>query len=151
MQHRVIVGVNLVLVRGDHVLLGLRRNTGWANGRWYFPAGRLEEGESVLHGMAREAREELSIGIAPEHLCLFHTLHHPAADQGKGWLQLYFTASRYTGHVTNAEPSRCEEVRWWPIGGPPPAQSVPYVAPVLEALAARRRLTVLASDVRRIA
>jgi hypothetical protein len=50
------VRLRLALLRGDQVLLGERRNTGYADGWWHLPAGGLEAGESVTAGMAREAK-----------------------------------------------------------------------------------------------
>ncbi|MGW6395297.1 NUDIX domain-containing protein [Streptomyces sp. NPDC055103] len=144
MQHRFIIGVNLVLIRGEHVLLGLRHNTSWANGHWYFPAGRLEHNESVLSGVAREAREELAIDIRRNDLTLCHILHHTGPDHGRGWLQLFFTASGFSGSITNAEPSLCKELRWWPRTRLP-EPCAPYVDRVLSALDTHDVLTVLAA------
>ncbi|GAA2283606.1 MULTISPECIES: NUDIX hydrolase [Kitasatospora] len=110
-----VVGVHLVLIEDGHVLLGQRRNTSFADGHWHVPAGHLLEHESITRGMAREAKEELSIVIREEDLELVHALHHLDADDGQGRLQLFFRPRAYTGEVTNREPEKCHQVSWWPL------------------------------------
>lgn len=37
----------LMLINGSQVLLALRENTGYADGLWNLPSGKLEDGEDV--------------------------------------------------------------------------------------------------------
>lgn len=142
MSHTPVVGVHLVLVEGGKVLLGRRANTSFAEGFWHTPAGHLEAGESVLRGMVREAEEELGIRIREEDLVLVHTLHHLDADDGLGRLQLFFTARSYRGPVTNREPDKCSELKYWPLEALPDT-TVAYTAAALAEIAAGRPLSVL--------
>ncbi|MFJ9608920.1 NUDIX domain-containing protein [Kitasatospora sp. NPDC101176] len=114
-----VVGVHLVLVEHGGVLLGLRRNTSYAAGLWHLPAGHMKTGETVTGSMSREAAEELGIRIEVEDLVLVHTLHHLDPDDDRSRLQLFFRPNRYDGHVHNAEPHKCEELRWWPLDALP--------------------------------
>src|SRR4051812_29129440 len=70
------VDVFLVLVDGDRILLGLRRNTGFADGQWNLPSGKLEAGEDVVSAVIREAQEEVGIQVRPGDVRLAATVHY---------------------------------------------------------------------------
>jgi 8-oxo-dGTP diphosphatase len=55
-----IVGVLALVPRGDTVLLARRANPP-DQGLWGFPGGRLELGETLAAGAARELREETGV------------------------------------------------------------------------------------------
>lgn len=57
---RPIVGVLAVVVRGDRVLV-VRRANPPLPGRWGFPGGVLELGETVAEGAMRELEEETGV------------------------------------------------------------------------------------------
>ncbi|MFI9363456.1 NUDIX domain-containing protein [Kitasatospora sp. NPDC053057] len=124
------------------MLLGRRANTSFADGSWHVPAGHLEAGESVLAGMAREAKEELDITIREEDLGMVHTLHHLDADDGAGRLQLFFAPRSYTGKITNREPNKCAALRWWPLDELP-EPVVGYAADALAQITAGYPLSVV--------
>ena len=63
---KIFVNVHLVLLKEGRILLSLRQNTGYEDGRYGLVSGHLEEGESITQGMKREVKEE--IGITPTHL-----------------------------------------------------------------------------------
>ncbi|WP_406303695.1 NUDIX domain-containing protein [Streptomyces sp. NBC_00885] len=141
MAHRIVIGLHLVLIRDGQVLLGLRKNTSWADQTWHLTAGHLEEGESILAGTAREAKEELGLVIAEDDLDLIHTLHHLDADDGKSRLQMFFRPSRYTGEITNSEPDKCAELRWFDLDALP-KPVVPYIVTALDGIRAGKNLSL---------
>ena len=55
--YRSIVDALLILIRGNDVLLAQRQGTGYADGDWNLPSGKLEDGETVLQA-ALLCREE---------------------------------------------------------------------------------------------
>lgn len=57
------VAVLLVLADGGRVLLVLREGTGYADGMWNLPSGKLEPGEDVLTVVIRETREEIGFTL----------------------------------------------------------------------------------------
>ena len=61
----VVQVVGAAVVDGDRVLVA-RRNGGLHHGRWEFPGGKVESGESEIAGLVRECREELGLDIAPQ-------------------------------------------------------------------------------------
>ncbi|MGW7449597.1 hypothetical protein ACWGJO_40475, partial [Kitasatospora sp. NPDC054795] len=72
----------------------------------------------------------------------FNTLHHLDADDGRSRLQLFFRPARHTGQVRNAEPHKCEELRWWPLDHLP-TDIVPYTAHALGEIGRGKPLSVV--------
>jgi 8-oxo-dGTP diphosphatase len=99
-----------VLVRDTTVLICQRPAGGHHPGKWEFPGGKVEPGESLEAGMRRELREELGIeaGVGP---VLWRTQHQ---YPGRAPFALtFFAIPRYTGAVTNRV---FAALRWVPIG-----------------------------------
>ena len=61
----VVQVVGAAVVDGDRVLVA-RRDGGPYDGRWEFPGGKVEPGESEVAGLVRECREELGLEVAPQ-------------------------------------------------------------------------------------
>ena len=55
--------VAAVIERDDRVLACRRRPGKAAAGRWEFPGGKIEAGETAEEALVREIREELGVGI----------------------------------------------------------------------------------------
>jgi len=64
---RPIVGVLAVVMRGDRALV-VRRANPPMSGRWGFPGGVLELGETVAQGAMRELFEETGVTVEPGQL-----------------------------------------------------------------------------------
>lgn len=111
------VDVFLLLTRPGQVLLALRRGTGYADGQWNLPSGKLEIGEDALSAMIREAREEIGIRLRPDRLRLVATVHHyNTATHAR--IGLAFAAAfdpGQHGEPVNAEPHKCAAIEWFPI------------------------------------
>jgi len=111
------VDVLLVLAHGSRVLLALRAGTGYADGQWNLPSGKLEIGEDARSAVIREAREEIGLTLAPEELRLTATVHH-RSPTGQGRIGLVFAAAydpdRH-GEPVNAEPHKCAGINWVPV------------------------------------
>jgi 8-oxo-dGTP diphosphatase len=106
------VGVHLILIQNEKVLLIQRANTGFADGDWSTPGGRLDEGETLLEGAAREAQEELGVGIDLADLAFVHLCHHADPD-GQARIGAFFAATRWAGEPVNAEPDKCSKIDWF--------------------------------------
>lgn len=61
----------------DRVLLARRPANSHQGDLWEFPGGKLEPGESVATGLARELREELGIEVAAHRPLIRITHHYP--------------------------------------------------------------------------
>ena len=127
-----IAEAHLVLFDGPRTLLLLRANTGWMDGHWSVVAGHVDPGESAAAAMCREAREEADIGLAPEHLRLFHVIHRSPGRPGTApRIGFFFTTDHWTGEIRNAEPHKCDALEWFHADALPDAM-VPYVATAID-------------------
>lgn len=118
-QYRPYVDVFAVLLNEDNqVLLGRRSNTGWSDGLWNLPSGKLDADESLSAAVVREAREELGVTIGPADVQLVHVLHwrNPPCQARIGF---FYLVRHWIGDPYNAEPHRCSQLAWFPIEQPP--------------------------------
>ena len=53
-----------VILRGQQVLLALRSSKQHQGGKWEFPGGKVEKGETVAAALKRELQEEVAIDVA---------------------------------------------------------------------------------------
>ena len=83
-RYKSIIVVDLILTRRNNgkteVLLALRKNTGYNDGKYELPGGHVEEGEDLIDAMIREAKEELNINLKRKNLSIVHILHHYKAE-----------------------------------------------------------------------
>jgi len=84
---RPIVGVLVVVLRGARALIVQRRQQPNA-GRWGFPGGVLELGETVFQGAMRELMEETGIVAEPAG---FLDIHDAITRDEEGRVQFHFT------------------------------------------------------------
>ena len=126
----------VLLLRGDEVLLQLRRNTGFMDGHWACAAaGHVEAGESAFEAAVREAHEELGIGVDAAALSPLATLHRSnggdrPVDQR---VDFFFTCTRWEGEPAIREPEKCADLRWFALDGLPELVP-PHERHVLEGL-----------------
>lgn len=118
------VDVLLLLVRDDHVLLAQRSGTGYADGQWNLPSGKLEHGEDLVAAVIREAREEIDVELARQDLDMVTSVHY-LNPEGHARVGFFFRAHRWSGEPRNAEPHKCSQIRWFPLGQLP-TTTVPY-------------------------
>jgi len=86
---RPLVGVGVVVVRGDHVLLVQRLNPPMA-GRWSLPGGLQRLGESVFDAATREVHEETGISVNVEKVVdVIDFIER--ADKGPGDIRFHYT------------------------------------------------------------
>jgi 8-oxo-dGTP diphosphatase len=96
---RPIVGVLAVVLRGDHALL-VRRTNPPMPGRWGFPGGVLELGETVAQGAMRELFEETGVRAeAAGPLTVIDTIDR----DGEGGVRYHYTLVAIIGHWRSGE------------------------------------------------
>lgn len=104
----VIVGCcNLIEVDGRYLLV--REGKPSARGRFNFPAGKPEVGESLTAAAAREALEETGLEVKPEHLVGLY--HCPRTSEGFGVVNFVFATSVVGGELMTSDAH--PEVRWF--------------------------------------
>jgi ADP-ribose pyrophosphatase YjhB (NUDIX family) len=120
--------------RGDLLLLLLRDGTGYKDGEWGPPAGKVEVGETYRAAAVRELREETGLDADLAIMRFVHLLHRdPDAGEAWPWVGAFFDASGVRGDPTNREPSRCRAMAWYPVDALP-SPTVDYVEHVLGAV-----------------
>lgn len=127
-RFRLIPETHLILVRDARVLLLRRFRTGYEDGKYGLIAGHMDGAESARDATCREAAEEAGIVVRPDDLRFCHVVHRSTRDERVGF---FFEAVRYEGEPRNAEPDKCDDLRWFPIDGLP-ENMVPYVRRALE-------------------
>ena len=85
---QLIVDVHLLLVRNGDLLLGRRANTGYGDGAYEPPSGRLAERETLVEAAVRVAAAQVGIALDPARVTLAHVLHDVS---GAGRMAFFLT------------------------------------------------------------
>ena len=124
----------VLLYKDGKLAFVLRSNTGYMDGNYGLPSGRVEKGEPFLLAAIREAREEVGVEIDPADLVHRLTMHRDAPADSTLWVDVYFEATKWSGEVINAEPHKHGEVAWLDPNDLPDT-IVPSVRAALHAIA----------------
>jgi len=92
--------------RDGRILVCQRKKGARYELKWEFPGGKLEPGETALHCLERELREELSIQLLGIEKIELQTAVY---DDGGRYEVAYCFVSRFSGEPTN---NVFETVRW---------------------------------------
>ena len=104
----------LIVKNQDGKILLLKRSgTGWMDGHWGLPGGKVDHGETMKQAAVREAKEEIGIDINVNDLELALLGHN--LSEGNYWMHAIFIVKKYQGKVTNAEPHMHSEIEWFDI------------------------------------
>ena len=128
----IFVAAYLLLLRDGQVLLLRRYNTGYEDGNYSVIAGHVDPGERVTQALIREAAEEAGIQLDEEDVHFVHAIHRQGTD-GRVYLDFFFLAEHWQGQVHNCEPSKCDDLQWFPLAALP-TNTIPHVRAVLETL-----------------
>jgi 8-oxo-dGTP diphosphatase len=105
-----------ILRDGNNVAMVLRKNTGWMDGYWGLPAGKVEWFEHFTAGAVREAKEEAGVDVAMADLQFAHVAHRHAQNLQDGvfmdWVDIYFEVNKWSGTPFNAEKDKSEQLQW---------------------------------------
>jgi 8-oxo-dGTP diphosphatase len=113
---RPIVGIGVVVLKGDHVLL-VRRGKPPNIGAWTLPGGAQELGETAEAAARRELAEETGIEVGP--LSLAAQVDNIRRD-AQGRIQYHYTIIDFAGPWRAGEPiagSDVSEAVWAPLDG----------------------------------
>ena len=91
-------------------------------------AGHIEGGEDLKTAMIREAREEAGIEILRSNLEVVGVIHFKGNIE---YLHFPLEASVWSGEITNMEPDKCDELKWFGIRDLPD-NTIPYVRRAIE-------------------
>jgi 8-oxo-dGTP diphosphatase len=111
------VDVFLLLTRANEVLLALRQDTGFADGQWNLPSGKVDHGESVVAAVIREAYEEVGMCLDEDDVKCTATVQCRNSD--KDVRVGFFFRVELKDHAGatpyNAEPHKCAKIAWYPM------------------------------------
>jgi 8-oxo-dGTP diphosphatase len=82
----------------------------------------------VVSAAVREAREECGTEIAAADVSVSGVMHRLSGDER---IDFFVTAYSWTGEIANAEPGKCDELRWCHRDALPD-NTIPYVRSALE-------------------
>jgi 8-oxo-dGTP diphosphatase len=108
---QLIVDIHLLLVSNGELLLGRRANTGYGDGAFEPPSGRLAERETLVEAAVRVAAAQVGIALDPARVSLAHVLHDVS---GAGRMAFFLTADGWAG-PTNGPGGSYSDFGWYPL------------------------------------
>jgi 8-oxo-dGTP diphosphatase len=113
---QLIVDIHLLLVSNGDLLLGRRANTGYGDGAYEPPSGRLAERETLVEAAVRVAAAQIGVALEPARVSLAHVLHDVS---GAGRMAFFLTAEGWAGEarqVPAADVTRSySDFGWYPL------------------------------------
>jgi 8-oxo-dGTP pyrophosphatase MutT (NUDIX family) len=123
-RFKLVAAVHLFLLNNKGEILLLRRyNTGYEDGNYSVVAGHLDGDEEVSGAACREAYEEAGIVIQKEDVRVVQTMHRKSLDER---VDFFVTVEKWEGELTNKEPEKCDELKWFPLEELP-ENTIPYI------------------------
>ncbi|HPQ97645.1 MAG: 8-oxo-dGTP diphosphatase MutT [Thiothrix sp.] len=114
---------------GRHILLARRPYSKHQGGKWEFPGGKVENGESPQQALVRELNEEIGIRADPATLRPFIRIHHRYPEKNV-FLDVW-QVKAFTGQPRGLEG---QETGWFAISS---LSGLPFPdanAPIIDAL-----------------
>jgi 8-oxo-dGTP diphosphatase len=128
MRAKFPVTVHLLFFRENQILLLRRFNTGFEDGNYSVPAGHLDGGETVRMAARREALEEIGVNIHIDDIAFASVMHRKSNDER---VDFFVHVKAWEGEPFNAEPDKCDEIRWYKVDGLP-KNTIPYVKQAIQ-------------------
>lgn len=132
-RNKAIPAVYLFFEKDGKFLIARRCNTGYQDGNYNVPSGHVEAGETILEAAVREAKEEVGVDIRPEDLEFIHASYRVKHDYTDNRADYFFKLSRWSGDIVNAEPEKCDDLKWVSIDELP-ENMTPHVRMVFAAM-----------------
>lgn len=127
-RFKLIASSYAVLLKDGKVLLARRQNTGYEDGKYGLPAGHLEDNETLLNCLVREAKEETGITIDPSTVQLAHVMHRREKDIR---VDFFFVVTQWNGEPTNCETDKCDDLHWFSMNELP-KNTIGYIRQAIE-------------------
>ena len=124
-RFHVRASIHILFLKDDYVLMLLRKNIS-LDGLYSLVAGHLDEGESVVEAFLREAKEEVGVGLRATDLDICTVCHSYHDHMNKAYIQFYALCYNWPGELTNQEPDKCGEIRFFSVNALP-GNTVPYI------------------------
>lgn len=113
-RYRIIPAAYVILEKEGKILLARRKNTGYEDGNYGLVSGHVEQGETYMEAIIREAKEEAGVDLKPENLRFTHFMHRKDKSKDNERADVCFVAEQWDGEVRNMEPHKCDDLSWFP-------------------------------------
>lgn len=117
------LAIHIFFKNKDKVLLSLRANTGYEDGKYSVVAGHVESGESIIEAGIREAKEEAGVDIVPSHFKIVGSMHRKSDDER---IDYFAVVENWKGEIRNCEENKCGGLEWYPVSNLP-HNMIPYI------------------------
>jgi 8-oxo-dGTP diphosphatase len=109
------VGVGAVIFNSEKRVFLARRGKEARNesGKWEFPGGAVEFGETLEHALLREVREEYGFEIVIDEL--LDVVNHLIPAEKQHWVSPTFLCRIKSGMPSIREPHKCDEIAWFEL------------------------------------
>lgn len=111
-----------VLIEKDNNFLFLRRlKTGFYDGYWCLPTGRVEKGESPAQAAKREVLEEVGLVVEPSFLStVYAKVQNILSNEHKYYEDVgFFFYCRTKNTPKNCEPEKHDQMEWHSLNNLP--------------------------------
>ncbi len=113
------IGVGVLIQRPDgKVLLGLRQGSHEA-GKWCFPGGHLDFGETLFHCAERETREEAGLEVKAVSVISVADEMDYIQSVGKHYVNIGILAQHQGGEAEVKELDKCVRWEWFDLNNLP--------------------------------
>ncbi|MCH5311602.1 MAG: NUDIX domain-containing protein [Prevotella sp.] len=117
------LAIHIFFIKENQVLLSLRKNTGYEDGKYSVVAGHVEARESIIDAGIREAKEETGVDITPSHFHIVGSMHRKSDDER---IDYFAIVKHWGGEFQNCEKNKCGGLHWYPINNLP-QNIIPYI------------------------
>lgn len=102
----------VILRKGNQAAFVLRENTGWMDGNYGLPSGKVELKEPAIMAAVRELKEEAGVTAETNDLNFVHVCQRKSTDNTLMWIDLVYETHKWRGEPYNAEPKVHGELKW---------------------------------------
>ncbi len=129
-RFKLLSSIHVLFIKEDEILMLLRKNI-LLDGLYSIIAGHLDGGETVLEAAIRESKEECGVDVNPENIEVRTVCHSFSRHNNREYVQFYAICKKWSGQIVNMEPSKCGEIKFFPINELP-QNTVPYIKDGIE-------------------
>lgn len=118
------VGVGAIIINDEGKVFLAKRGQRAKNerGKWEFPGGGVEFGETMADCIKREIYEEY--GIVITLVDQLEALDHLIPEEKQHWVAVTFIAKIAQGKPKIMEPEKCDEIGWFGLESLPQPMSI---------------------------
>lgn len=103
-----MIDVVAALIQEKNKILLAKRSRGKLHGKWEFPGGKIEEGETFESAIIREINEELNINIIPQEIIRTFTHTYSFAE-----IRLTFIKCKIIDNEIITSDGSHSEIKWF--------------------------------------